>query len=70
MPFRNALRIFTKHPGFAALAAGSLGAGVGLTIALASVADAILFRPLPVAQPSEIVRVYTASRLQPLGYVS
>jgi predicted permease len=38
--------------------------------ALARVADAILFRPLPVARPSEIVRVYTASQLQPLGYVS
>jgi len=70
MPFRQAIRIFTKHPGFAALASGSLAAGIGLAIALASVADAILFRPLPVARPSEIVRVYTASRLQTLGYVS
>src|SRR5579862_6240506 len=70
MPFHQAIRIFTKHPGFAALAAGSLAAGIGLAAALASVADAVLFRPLPVARPSEIVRVYTASRLQPLGYVS
>ena len=70
MPFRQAIRIFTKHPGFAALASGSLAAGIGLAIALASVADAILFRPLPVSRPSEIVRVYTASRLQALGYVS
>jgi MacB-like periplasmic core domain len=70
MPFRHAIRVFTKHPGFAALAAGSLALGIGLAVALASVADAILFRPLPVAQPTEIVRVYTASRLQPLGYAS
>src|SRR5258708_24428794 len=70
MPFRQAIRIFTKHPGFAMLAAGSLAVGIGLAAALASVADAVLFRPLPVAQPGEIVRVYTASRLQPLGYVS
>jgi putative ABC transport system permease protein len=70
MPFRHAIRIFTKHPGFAALAAGTLASGIGLAAAFASVADAILFRPLPVARPSEIVRVYTASRLQPLGYVS
>jgi hypothetical protein len=52
------------------LAAGSLAVGSGLAAALASVADAVLFRPLPVARPGEIVRVYTASRLQPLGYVS
>ena len=70
MPFRHAIRVFTKHPGFAALAAGSLALGIGLAGALTSVADAILFRPLPVAQPNEIVRVYAASRLQPLGYVS
>jgi hypothetical protein len=63
MLFRPAIRIFTKHPGFVALAAGSLASGIGLAAALASVADAILFRPLPVARPSEIVRVYTASRL-------
>jgi predicted permease len=70
MLFRPAIRIFTRHPGFVALAAGSLASGIGLAAALASVADAILFRPLPVPRPSEIVRVYTASRLQPLGYVS
>ena len=70
MPFRQAIRIFTKHPGFAMLAAGSLAVGIGLAAALASVADAVLFRPLPVARPAEIVRVYTASRLQTLGYVS
>ena len=70
MPFCHAIRIFTKHPGFAALATGSLAAGIGLAAALSSVADATLFRPLPVARPGEIVRVYTASRLQPLGYVS
>src|SRR5712691_540255 len=70
MPFRQAIRIFTKHPGLAMLAAGSLASGIGLAAALASVADAVLFRPLPVARPGEIVRVYTASRLQTLGYVS
>jgi predicted permease len=70
MLLRNALRIFIKHPRFAAAAAGSLAVGIGLAAALASVADAILFRPLPVPRPNEIVRVYTASRLQSLGYFS
>src|SRR6266436_783130 len=53
-----------------ALAVLSLAAGIGLAAALASVADAILFRPLPVACPDEIVRVFTASAGQPLGFVS
>src|SRR5215467_6902900 len=65
-----AVRVFTKSPGFAALAGGSLAVGIGLAVALASAADAILLRPLPVERPGEIARVFTASRLQPLGYVS
>jgi hypothetical protein len=52
------------------LAALSLGAGIGLAAALASIVDAVLLRPLPVAQPSEILRVFTASESQPLGFVS
>lgn len=52
------------------LAVLSLAAGIGLTAALASIVDAILLRPLPVARPSEISRVFTASEGQPFGFVS
>src|ERR1700733_14046875 len=52
------------------IAALSLAAGIGLTAALASIVDAILLRPLPVARPTEIARVFTASEGQPLGFVS
>lgn len=52
------------------LAILSLAAGIGLTAALASIADAILLRPLPVARPWEISRVFTASEGQPFGFVS
>ncbi|HXR10604.1 MAG TPA: ABC transporter permease, partial [Candidatus Acidoferrales bacterium] len=52
------------------LAILSLAAGIGLTAALASIVDAILLRPLPVARPREISRVFTASEGQPLGFVS
>ncbi len=48
----------------------SLAAGIGLTTALASVADAILFRPLPVPEPERIVRIFTSSAEQPQGPVS
>lgn len=39
-------------------------------VALASIVDAILLRPLPVARPWEISRVFTASEGQPFGFVS
>jgi len=48
----------------------SLAIGMGLAIALVSFADAILWRPLPVARPAEIVHVYSASPLHSLGFVS
>jgi putative ABC transport system permease protein len=41
-----------------------------MAAALASIVDAILLRPLPVAHPEEVARVFTASEAQPLGFVS
>src|ERR1700719_1484261 len=67
---RFTLRLFLRNPSFTALTVLSLAAGVALTASLASVADAILFRPLPVVRPDQIVRVYTASAGQPMGFVS
>jgi putative ABC transport system permease protein len=64
------IRIFRKTPGFAILASGSLAIALALTAALAGVAEAILFRPLPVDHPKEIVRLFTASQAQPLGFSS
>ena len=52
------------------LAVLSLAAGIGLAAALSSIVDAILLRPLPVARPQEIMRVFTASEGQPYGFVS
>ena len=52
------------------LATLSLAVGIGLTAALASIVDAILLRPLAVARPQEIARVFTRSEGQPLGFVS
>lgn len=65
-----AIRSLWKSPGFAILAVVSLSAGLGLAAALAGVADLILFRPLPVAHPERMVRVFTASAAQPLGLTS
>jgi len=52
------------------LAVLSWAVGIGLATALGSIADAILFRPLPVIHPNEIVRIFTASPGSELGFVS
>jgi predicted permease len=67
---RVRLRALARNPGFAALCVLSLAAGIGLATALASVADAILFRPLPVPDPDRIVRIFTSSAEQAQGPVS
>jgi predicted permease len=67
---RLAIRSLLKDPGFAILAAGSLAVGIGLAAALSGIADAILFRPLPVPDPGKIVRVFTSSEQEPFGLSS
>lgn len=56
---RYALKWLARSPGFAAVAVLSLAIGIGFNTALFSIVDALLFRPLPIADPSRIVDVYT-----------
>jgi putative ABC transport system permease protein len=44
---RFALRSFTRHPAFAAVAILTVALGVGVNTAVFSIADSVLFRPLP-----------------------
>lgn len=54
---RLALRILCKSPGFAAVAVLSLALGEGGTIAILSVVNAVLIRPLPYTEPEKLVGV-------------
>jgi macrolide transport system ATP-binding/permease protein len=65
-----ALRMLGRSPGFTAAAVLSLAVGVGATTAMFSLSDALLLRPLPVERPGDIVRVFSASKAEPLGSVS
>ena len=58
---RFACRWLRKSPGFTAAAVASLAVGIGFNTALFAVADALLFRPLPVSHPERLVDVYTSA---------
>jgi macrolide transport system ATP-binding/permease protein len=54
---RHGARMFAKNPGFTAIAVISIAFGTGANVAIFSVADALILRPLPVARPNELVTV-------------
>src|SRR5277367_4177970 len=58
---RHALRLLLKSPGFTLVSICSLAIGIGATSAMFSFADALLLRPLPVLEPTQIASVTTAS---------
>ncbi len=54
---RFGFRRLIKAPGFAVIAVLSLALGIGANTAIFSLVNMILFRPLPVANPEEVVSV-------------
>ena len=57
---RFALRWLRKSPGFTLVAVVSLAVGIGFNTTLFTVADALIFKPLPVAEPERLVDVFTS----------
>jgi predicted permease len=57
---RLVLRSLRRRPGFAVLVAATLGLGVGANVAVLALVDAVLLRPLPVAEPESLVEVFEA----------
>ena len=52
---RYALR---QSPGFAALAIITLALGIGASTAMFGVLNAVLLRPIPLADPDRLVRIF------------
>src|SRR5205807_8042382 len=55
---RYALRGLRRNPGFASTAILSLALGIGASVAIFTVADNLLLRPLPYAESSRLVLVW------------
>ena len=54
---RYALRQFVHAPGFTATAVLTLALGIGATTAIFTLVHAVLLKSLPVARPSELIRI-------------
>ena len=55
---RFALRQLRRNPAFAFIAILTLGLGLGATTTIFSVVNGVLLRPLPFAEPDELIRVW------------
>jgi predicted permease len=57
---RHSVRGLLRAPSFALTAIAVLALGIGANVALFSVVNAVLLKPLPVAHPDRLVRIYEA----------
>ncbi len=60
--FRYGLASLWRAPGFTFIVVGVLALGIGGTVAMFSVVDAVLVKPLPFPEPDRIVNLWEAPR--------
>ncbi len=55
---RYAVRLFTRAPGWTAVAVASLTLGIAVNLLIFSIVDAVLLRPFPYSDPSDLVFIW------------
>ena len=63
----HGVRVLAGSPSFSAVALLVLAIGIGAATAIASVADALMFRPLPIAGAERVVTVWERNRATGIG---
>ena len=66
---RQAARALARRPGLTLVAVLTLGLGIGGATAIFSVADAVILRPLPFAEPDRLVMLWQADRIKDQPFV-
>jgi putative ABC transport system permease protein len=61
---RHAVRNFRQNPGFTVVALGVLAIGIGASIAIFSVVNAVLLRPLPFPNADRLTIIWEKSAQQ------
>jgi putative ABC transport system permease protein len=59
---RHAWRLLARRPAFTAVAIASLALGIGANATVFRLVDALLLRPLPVADPAHLVAIFTVDQ--------
>jgi macrolide transport system ATP-binding/permease protein len=59
---RYSARMLMKHPGFTIVVVLTLALGIGANTAIFSLANAVLFRPLHVAEPERVMSLYSIAQ--------